>query len=182
MGFNPIPNTPIASYERGFGDFTMKADIDSIRDINYISDNKQLVFFSDLYDQNNKEITHAPRYLVRKVVSELKALGYSVQIQADINFILLSEKYKKIHENFHFSAITEHANLYNTLYKMNLDEFILKAKNSLKLSNINFNYISGDQSPGQFKVSLKKSDAMEFCDNITLLKLVNYKYNINNDI
>ena len=174
MGFNPIPNTSMASYERGFGDFVMKADMDSVREINYIGDHRQLLFFADLYDQQtDKLITHAPRYLLRKAIEELKTMGLTLQIQCDINFTVFLEKYRKLSENFsHAQTITEHSNLYNSLYKQNLDDFFHKLKNSLKLSNINVEKISGDRAPGQFRLSLGAVDILEFCDNITLLKLV----------
>ena len=176
MGFNPLPNTPMASYERGFGDFTMKADIDSVREINYIGDSKQLLFFADLFDQqSDKHITHAPRYLLRKSIENLKTLGLSVQIQCDLNFTVFQDRYRKLAENFNNAqAITEHSNLYNTLYKQNLDDFFQKIKSSLKISNIEVDKISGDKAPGQFKISLSPVDVLQFCDNITLLKLVKY--------
>jgi glutamine synthetase len=174
MGFNPLPNTPMASYERGFGDFTMRADMQSIREINYIGESKQLLVFSDLHDQQtDKLITHAPRYLLKQSVEALKSLGFNLEVQCDINFTVFLEKYRKLSENFgNAQTITEHSNMYNTLYKQNLDEFFHKIKNSLKVSNINVEKISGDKAPGQFRLSLASSDVLEFCDNITLLKLV----------
>jgi glutamine synthetase len=176
MGFNPLPNTPMASYERGFGDFTMKADMNSIREINYIGDSRQLLVFSDLHDQQTDQlISHAPRYLLKKSVEALKSLGLTIEVQCDINFSIFLEKYRKLSENFSSSqTITEHSNLYNTLYKQNLEEFFHKVKNSLKVSNINVEKITGDKAPGQFRLSLGSSDVVEFCDNITLLKLVRY--------
>jgi glutamine synthetase len=176
MGFNPLPNTPMASYERGFGDFTMRADMQSIREINYIGESKQLLVFSDLHDQQtDKLITHAPRYLLKQSVEAMKSLGFNVEVECDINFTVFLEKYRKLSENFdNAQTITEHSNMYNTLYKQNLDEFFHKIKNSLKVSNINVEKISGDKAPGQFRLSLASSDVLEFCDNITLLKLVHF--------
>ena len=176
MGFNPIPNTTMASYERGFGDFTMKADMDSLREINYIGDSRQLLLFADLFDQQSgSHITHAPRYLLRKATQDLKTLGYSVQIQCDINFTIFFEKYRKLSENFgHAQPVTEHSNLYNTVYKQNMDEFLTKLKASLKISGISVEKMTGDKAPGQFRLSSGSSDCLEFCDNITLLKLVKF--------
>ncbi len=174
MGFNPIPNTKMASYEKGFGDFTMKADMDSVREISYIGDHKQLLFFADLVDtQTEKPITHAPRHLLRKSIEDLKNIGLSVQVQCDINFTIFFEKYRKLADNFlHAQTVTEHSNLYNTIYKQNLDDFLNKLKAALKVSGINVDKMAGDKAPGQFRISLKAADVLEFCDNITLLKLV----------
>jgi glutamine synthetase len=173
MVFNPVPNTNIASYEKGFGDFTMKADMDSIREITYINDQKQLLFFADLVNsQTDMPITHAPRYLLRQSVQDLKALGFSIQVECDINFTIFFDKYRKLSENFHHAqTVTEHSNLYNTVYKQNLDDFFNRLKVSLKTSGIHVEKMTGDKAPGQFRLSLKACDVLEFCDNITLLKL-----------
>lgn len=173
MTFNPVPNTNIASYEKGFGDFTMKADMDSVREITYIGDNKQLLFFADLVNsQTEKPITHAPRYLLRQSIQELKKLGISIQVECDINFSIFYDKYRKLSENFHHAqTVTEHSNLYNTVYQQNLDEFFNKLKASLKTSGIVVEKMTGDKAPGQFRLSLKACDVLEFSDNITLLKL-----------
>jgi glutamine synthetase len=175
MGNNPIPGTELASYERGFGDFTMKADMDSMREINYIGDHRQLIVFADLFEtDSDTPITHAPRYLLRKVLEDFQMMGYTIQAQCDIDFTVLSDKYKKISSEYfsHITPVTEHSNLYNSLYKQNFDDFLNKLKNSLKFSNINVERIAGDKSPGQFRLSLSLTDPMKFCDNIVLLKLV----------
>jgi glutamine synthetase len=174
MTFNPIPNTKMASYEKGFGDFTMKADMNSMREISYIGDSRQLLFFSDLVDvQNGKPILHAPRHLLKKSIEELKNIGYSVSIQCDLNFTMFFEKYRKLADNFsHAQTVTEHSNLYNTIYKQNMSDFFEKIKSSLKVSGIDVEKMTGDKAPGQFRLTLAKADCLEFCDNITLLKLV----------
>lgn len=164
----------MASYERGFGDFTMKVDLDSTREINYINDHKQLLFFADLYDQQSgNAITHAPRHILRQAISDLKELGYSVQVQCDVNFTVFYEKYRRLSENFHHAqTLTDHSALYHTVYQLHTDEFLNKMKSSLKLSGINVEKITGFKAPGQFRMSLTPADCLEFCDNITLMKLV----------
>lgn len=176
MAFNPLPNAKLASYERGFGDFTMKADIDSLREISYIGESKQLLLFSDLYEGENP-VLHAPRYLARKAIQELKDLGITVKVQCDLNFMLFFKKFKELEDDIsRASPVTENNNLYNTLYKQSRELFLNKLKNTLKTSNINVESIRGDSSPGQFMYSLSLVDPMEFCDSITLLKLVSVLY------
>jgi len=174
MGNNPLPQTQLASYDRGFGDFTMKADLNSMKEINYINDHRQVILFSDLYETNSNElVAHAPRYLLRKAVEDLKALGYTAQFQCDINFTVLNDKYKKLAENFSvIQPITEHSNQYHALYKQNFEEFLSKLKSSLKFSGIIVDKIAGDKAPGQYKVSLGLSNPLEFCDELTIFKLV----------
>jgi glutamine synthetase len=174
MGNNPLPQTQLASYERGFGDYTMKADLTSMKEINYIGDHRQLILFSDLYEMDSDNlVTHAPRYLLRKAVDELNAMRYTLQFQCDVNFTVLYDKYKKLSETFSgIQPITEHNNQYHSLYKQNFEEFFTKLRNSLKLSGIHVDKISGDKAPGQYRCSLSLTNAVEFCDELSIFKLV----------
>jgi glutamine synthetase len=150
----------------------MKPDLNSFREINYINDHKQILVFADLFDEETN-VPHAPRYLLRKAVGELSQLGINVQIQSDINFMIFQEKFKKIEDDLSSALpVTEHHNLYHTLYKQNKDNFINKIKKSLKLSGINCEHISGAGSPGQYGISLPLTEPIQFCDNVTLFKLV----------
>ncbi len=152
----------------------MKADIDSYREINYINNNKQLLFFSDLYE-NEKDnlILHNPRYILKKNVYSLNQLGLFPKFQCEINFNIFHETYKKNEKNInHLKPITEHSNLYNCLYKNNHESFFKKIKNSLKVSNIEYEGIKGDESQGQYRLMISATDPVKFCDNLVLLKLV----------
>lgn len=172
MAYNPLPNAKLSNYEIGYGDYTMKCDMDSLREINYINDHKNLFLFCDL-EENSKAVKHAPRYLLKESVDKLKEIGFNVQVDCELNFSVFNEKYRKLQENIsHAVPITEHANIYNSIYQQSLDDFFNKIKSSLKVSNINTEYITGDEAPGQFKIKLSTVDPMEFCDNVTLLKLV----------
>lgn len=152
----------------------MKADLDSCREINYINNSKQLLFFSDLYE-NEKEnlIMHNPRFLLRNSIHELNKIGLFPKLQCEINFNIFYDKYKKNQKKLdNLKPLTEHANLHNCLYKNNFEDFFKKIKNSLKVSGINYEGIKGDESQGQYRLMISATDPMEFCDNIVLLKLV----------
>ena len=55
MAMNPIPNAKLSSYDLGYGDFTFKPDINSMRKVNYINGETQYLFFSDLITVETRE-------------------------------------------------------------------------------------------------------------------------------
>lgn len=152
----------------------MRADLDSCREINYINNSKQLLFFSDLFE-NEKEnpILHNPRYLLKNSVSEINKVGIHPKFQCEINFTVFYENFKKNEKKIdNMKPLTEHANLHNCLYKNNFENFFKKIKNALKLSGIGYEGIKGDESQGQYRLLISATDPIEFCDNVVLLKLV----------
>lgn len=174
MTNTPLPEAKVSSYERGYGDFLMQADLDSFRETSYIGSNKQLFFFADLFESDKKTpIFHSPRYMLKNSVEELKNLGVRAEFDCEINFSIFQDNYKKNEKHFDkLKPLTEHSNLYNNLYKNINEEFFKQLKSALKSSNIEFLGFKGDEANGQFRAILGASDAVEFCDNLTLFKLV----------
>jgi len=62
----------------------MKPDYTSMRDTDYINQKKEILFVADLVENNNTTVEHAPRYLLRKSLSNLENLGYKLVIEGDI--------------------------------------------------------------------------------------------------
>jgi glutamine synthetase len=158
----------------------MMADINSFRETSYMMNNKkQLLFFSDL-NFNGKPILYNPRCLLKKSIEDFKKLNIDInpQFQSEINFCIYEGNYKNNENNLdNLIPITEHSNLFNTLYKNKFEDFFKKVKNALKTSNIGYEGIKGDEAEGQFRILISASDAVEFCDNIVLMKLVIISYN-----
>jgi glutamine synthetase len=175
MDNDPIPSCRIANFQKGFGDFQLNPDINSYREIDYVNGEKQILLFSDL-TQHGSPLEHAPRTLLKNAVTALEGLGLSLEIECGINYTIFEEKFKKNQENLSIiKSITEHCNEYNFLNTQVHDELINKFNKSLKLSGIHVESIYGEKTPGQFRVNLsKKTDLVEFCDNILLLKLVHH--------
>ena len=80
------------------------------------------------------------------------------------------------------TPITDHSNLANVFYSQANEVLISDLINKLHYSGIPINSIYGDSGCGQFKFVIDRSDSIEFCDNITLLKLISKKVADDNDL
>lgn len=179
--FTPLPNTELSSYQLGYGDFMMKPDFNAVKEIDYISKNKQLLLFSDLYyiEDDKEMVKYAPRYLLKNSVENLQKHGISVKVEYEINFTAFLEKFRKNMKDLSLiQPITEHNNLANVFYSASHENMLNSIKNSSKTSKIPLIGIYGDSGEGQFKLSVDKQNCVETSDSIVLLKLVS-KYFIN---
>lgn len=173
--FTPLPNTELSSYQLGYGDFMMKPDFDAVKDIDYISKNKQMLFFSDLYfiEDDKEMVKYAPRYLLKNAVDNLSKHGISVKVEYEINFTAFLDKYRKNMKDLSLiQPITEHNNLANVFYSASHEHVLNSIKNSFKTSKIPLIGIYGDSGEGQFRLSIDKQNSVDFADSIVLLKLV----------
>jgi len=151
----------------------MKPDYTSMRDTDYINQKKEILFVADLVENNNTTVEHAPRYLLRKSLSNLENLGYKLVIEGDISTTFFKNKYKKISKDFpKLTPITDHNNAFNSLYTQINDEFLNKIKNSSRVSQIKISSIIANETPGQFSFNFEEADPIRYADNITIFKLV----------
>lgn len=184
IAMTPIPNSKLASYELGYGDFTFKPDLNSLRKINYINGETQFFFFSDLITvETNDVVEYAPRQMLRRAEEKLEKLGYKIRAECEINFTAFHEKYRKQQHNIkEMIPLTDHSNLANVFYSQANEKLISDLMDKLSYSGIPVNSIYGDSGVGQFKVVLDITDPIEFSDNITLLKLISKKVADDNDL
>ena len=174
---NPLPNAKLSSFDLGYGDFTMKTDFDSMREVNYVNGNTQLLFFSDLYDAevDTRKIDYAPRWLLKNQIQQLEENGIKVNIDCEINFTAFHGGFRKNMDNIPgFKKITDHNNLANTFYASNYEKMINDLTKACRFSKIPVDRIYGDSGEGQFKICLNSSSPVDFSDNIVLLKLVSF--------
>jgi glutamine synthetase len=178
MEMTPLPNTKLSSYNLGYGDFTMLPDLHSVRKVNYVNEDTQFLFFSDLIEieKENTLVEYAPRQLLRKAEENLAKHGLKIKAECEINFTAFYEKYRKAMKDIAvMQPLTEHSNLSNVFYSQANEELLSKINDKLIYSGIPVKSIYGDSGYGQFKICLGEVDSIEFSDNITLLKLVSYK-------
>lgn len=177
MEMTPIPNMKLSSYDLGYGDFTFKPDLLSMRKINYINNDTQYLFFSDLITVDSKiPIEYCPRQMLRRSELKLEEMGIKVNAECDINFNGFYDKYKKNMSSLSSAVpLTDHSNLSNVFYSQSNEDLLSELMEKLRYSNIPVVGIHGDSGKGQFKIVLESRSPIEFSDNITLLKLISKK-------
>jgi glutamine synthetase len=97
-------------------------------------------------------------------------------IEGDLSATFFKNKYKKISKEWSkLTAITDHNNAFSSLYTQINDEFLNKIKNSSKTSQIRINSIFANDTPGQFSFNFEAADAIRYCDNLLVFKLITKK-------
>ena len=101
IDFTPLPNAKLSSFNLGYGDFMMKPDLKSLKEINYINGGLQILLFSDLYyiEEENKTVNYAPRALLKSSLDAFNSLGYKLSVDCEINFTAFYDKYRKNKDN-----------------------------------------------------------------------------------
>ena len=75
-------------------------DISSMRDTDYVNQKRELLFVEDLQENDQSNVEHAPRSLLKRSLTILHDLGYKLVVEGDIATTFFNQKYKKISKDF----------------------------------------------------------------------------------
>ena len=79
-------------WESGYGDYTMKPDLDTLRLIPWL-EGTALVICDVLDHHTREEIAHSPRAILKRQVARLEAMGMKAFMATELEFFLFKESF-----------------------------------------------------------------------------------------
>jgi glutamine synthetase len=97
MEMEPVPGYKSASWQQGYGDYTMKPDLSTLRRIPWQQGPRWCC-------ATWKTITHAsavsPRAILKKQLQRLEAMGFSAMMATELEFYLFEESFEEAHASW----------------------------------------------------------------------------------
>ena len=92
VDMEPVPGYKAASWSQGYGDFVMKPDLSTLRNIPWLE--KTALVLCDIQDHHtHDDLSHSPRAILKKQVARLKDRGYVAYFASELEFYLFNESY-----------------------------------------------------------------------------------------
>lgn len=85
------------SWEKGYGDYTMKPDLATLRRIPWL-EGTALVLCDVLDHHTHEEVAHSPRAILKKQVKRLEAMGLRAYMASELEFFLFDQSYDSARE------------------------------------------------------------------------------------
>src|SRR4029079_16225766 len=93
IDMEPVPGYAVANWEKGYGDFTMKPDLATLRRIPWLPGTALVL--CDIVDHHHHEpVAHSPRAILQKQLERLNALGMASFFASELEFYLFDETYE----------------------------------------------------------------------------------------
>ncbi|MGI8846277.1 MAG: glutamine synthetase, partial [Thermoleophilaceae bacterium] len=99
----------MASWERGYGDFEMKPDLDTLRPIPWLPGT--VLVMADLQWGKDDEVVASPRQILRRQLARLAERGLTAMAGTELEFMLFRNTYEDAWRRGYRDL--EPANLYN---------------------------------------------------------------------
>ena len=83
----------MSSWERGYGDFVMKPDFDTLRPIPWHEGT--VLLMADILWEDGSDVVASPRQILRRQLARLAERGWSAAAGTELEFIVFRDTYEE---------------------------------------------------------------------------------------
>lgn len=171
MEMETVDGYKSTSWETGYGDYTMRADLSTLRRIPWL-EGTALVICDVLDHHTHEEVVHAPRAILKKQVARLESMGMKAYMASELEFFLFKESYEAAQEGgYHsltpISAYNEDYHIFQTTKE---EEIMRAIRTGLNGADIPVENTKGEASAGQGEINVCYTDALTMADRHAIIK------------
>ncbi|MFJ8964656.1 glutamine synthetase family protein [Lentzea sp. NPDC102401] len=167
---NPVSGFEMSSWERGYGDFVMKPDVETLRRVPW-QEGTALVM-CDVVWENGDPVVASPRQVLRKQLDRLAELGLDCYVGTELEFILFDDSYEQAW-NAGYRNLTP-SNQYNVDYSLlgtaRVEPLLRAIRNGMTGAGMVVESAKGECNPGQHEIAFKYTTALRTCDQHAIYK------------
>jgi glutamine synthetase len=170
MEMDPVPGYQIASWERGYGDFSMVPDFSTMRRIPWLEGTALVL--CDVAWNDGTPVRPSPRQVLKAQVEKARALGYEAMFGSELEFFLIKETYAQAHAQ-HYRGLTPSVPYildYHILATSYDEPFIRSVRNNMQAAGMRVETSKGEAWPGQQELNFRYADAVTMADNHVIYK------------
>src|SRR3954447_8043325 len=160
----------MSSWERGYGDFEMVPDLDTLRAVPWHP--ATVLLMADLRWEEGNEVVASPRQILRRQLERLAERGWSAAAGTELEFMLFRDSYETAWEKG-FRDLTP-ATLYNVDYSLlgtaRVEPLIRRIRNEMAGAGLMVENSKGECNYGQHEINFRYSHALDAADGHAIYK------------
>jgi len=171
MEMDTVEGYKATSWAAGYGDYTMKPDLATLRRIPWL-EGTALVLCDVLDHHTHAEVPHTPRAVLKKQIARLDAMGLKPMMASELEFFLFRDTYEEAHAKGYrgiapVSAYNEDYHIFQTTK----EEDVMRAiRTGLQGAGIPVENSKGEADAGQEEINVRYADALTMADRHSIIK------------
>ncbi|WP_424944860.1 glutamine synthetase family protein [Aliiroseovarius crassostreae] len=159
------------SWERGYGDYVMKPDLDTLRPVPWL-DGTVMVLCDVLDHHTHEEVPHSPRAILKRQVKRLEAMGYTAMCATELEFFLFEKSFDEIRKGGFrdLAPISGYNEDYHILQTTKEEHVMRPLRNHLWNAGVPVENSKGEAETGQEELNIKYAPAMDTAAYHTIAK------------
>jgi glutamine synthetase len=167
---NTVEGYEMASWERGYGDFSMRPDLETLRPVPWQEGTAMCL--ADLGWEDGSDVVASPRQVLRAQLARLGERGWSSNASTELEFLLFRDTYESATEKGYNQLAP--ANLYNVDYSLlgtaRVEPLIRRIRNSMERAGMAVENSKGECNFGQHEINFRYADALRTADEHSIYK------------
>jgi glutamine synthetase len=160
----------MSSWERGYGDFVMRPDLDTLRPVPW--QEGTVVCLADVAWEDGSDVVASPRQVLRRQLARLAERGWTANAGTELEFIVFRDTYEQAwHKGY---RELDPANLYNVDYSLlgtaRVEPLIRRIRNSMEAAGMLCEDSKGECNFGQHEINFRYADALKTADEHSIYK------------
>jgi glutamine synthetase len=171
VDMNTVSGYGMSSWERGYGDFVMRPDLDTLRPTPWHEGT--VLVMADVVWEDESDVVASPRQVLRRQLARLAERGWRANAGTELEFILFRDTYEEAwHKGY---RQLEPANLYNVDYSLlgtaRVEPLIRRIRNEMAGAGMVVENSKGECNFGQHEVNFRYDEALAAADAHAIYKL-----------
>ncbi|SIQ22381.1 L-glutamine synthetase [Rhizobium sp. RU20A] len=171
MEMETVSGYKSTSWEAGYGDYTMKPDLSTLRRIPWL-EGTALVLCDVLDHHTHEEVPHSPRAILKKQVKRLEAMGMKAFMASELEFFLFDQTYDAARQSGYrdLKLVSGYNEDYH-IFQTTKEEDVMRAiRNGLQGAGIPVENSKGEASAGQEEINVRYAEALTMADRHAIIK------------
>jgi glutamine synthetase len=166
----PVDGYEMSSWERGYGDFAMRPDLETLRPVPWQEGTAMCL--ADLGWADGSDVVASPRQVLRGQLARLAERGWSTNASTELEFLVFRDTYEQAwHKGY---KELEPANLYNVDYSLlgtaRVETLIRRIRNEMMSAGLEVEDSKGECNLGQHEINFRYADALRTADQHSIYK------------
>jgi glutamine synthetase len=167
---NTVEGYAMSSWERGYGDFVFKPDMDTLRYVPW-QEGTALVT-CDLVWEDGSPVVASPRQVLKRQLKRLSEHGLEAWVGTELEFIVFMDSYEEAWRKGYRDL--EPANYYNVDYSLlgtaRIEPLLRRIRNSMAAAGLAVEDAKGECNFGQHEINFRFDRALATADGHAIYK------------
>ena len=167
---NTVDGYAMSSWSRGYGDFVMAPDLDTLMPIPWLEGTALCLV--DLKWPDGSDVVASPRQVLRKQLDRLAERGWTANAGSELEFILFEDTYEAAWDKGYVGLTP--ANRYNVDYSIlgttRVEPLLRGIRNAMAGAGLRVEDSKGECNFGQHEINFHYADALTTCDQHVVFK------------
>ena len=167
---NTVAGYEMSSWERGYGDFVMKPDLETLRPVPWLQ--ATAMCLADLAWADGSDVVASPRQVLRRQLARLAERSWSSNASTELEFLVFRDTYEEAWTKAYRDLSP--ANLYNIDYSLlgtaRIEPLIRRIVSSMEGAGLYVENAKGECNLGQHEINFRYADALRCADEHVIYK------------